>query len=248
MGLVVLAVIVLALSVWQLGAQPVDCNKPADEGLLQVPLPGHPFSAIPTADGCTMFVSLTAGRDSQVLVLKRNSGAVKVERQFPAGAHLTGMALSPDGKTLAVANGTGAVLLDAAKLASGANNPVLAVLKDGEDAGSVYAAFSPDGKLLFVSDERSAAITVHNIQDVAAGKGAKTIGQIPVGQAPVGLAFSPDGKLLYSTSEVGETGENCSAARSRSAPRRWVWRLAKAKCSSPIPTASPARAISRCRC
>jgi DNA-binding beta-propeller fold protein YncE len=191
-----------------------DCNQPAADPNLHVSLPGHPFSAIPTADGCTIFVSLTA-KASHLVVLKRDKGAVTVLHDVPAEGMLTGMALSPDGKILAAANGAGVTLFDSAKLIAGADKPALGYLNDRAGAGSIYAAFSPDQHLLFVSDEGNRSITVYDFQGILAGKGTKAVGEIPTGNAPVGLAFSPDGRLLYSTSEAAYPGSDCSEGGGR---------------------------------
>ena len=72
------------------------------------------------------------------------------------------MALSHDGKLLAVSNNSGILLLDTNRLVAGDSNPV-AVAKDqaavgpqGQawQAGSIYVAISLDDRLLFVSDEK----------------------------------------------------------------------------------------------
>jgi len=201
----------LVVPLWLLGAAQAhaDCNRPAPDAVVQVPVPGHPFSAIPSADGCTIFVSLTA-KASHLIVLKRDNGAVSLLHDVAAEGGLTGMTLSPDGRFLAAANGTGVTLFDTAKLISGADKPALGYLNDKSGAGSVYAAFSPDQHLLFVSDEDNQSITVYDFQGLLAGKGTKAVGTIRTGDAPVGLAFSPDGKLLYSTSEAASSGTECS--------------------------------------
>ncbi|MDB5740012.1 MAG: PQQ-dependent catabolism-associated beta-propeller protein [Alphaproteobacteria bacterium] len=186
-----------------------DCNTPMADAVTHVAVPGHPFSAVASADGCTIFVSLTA-KDSHVLVLKRGEGAVTIAQNLPATGQVTGMALSPDGRFLAAANGGGVTLFDTARLIAGDDKAAMGYLNDRTGAGSIYAAFSPDQHLLFVSDERNAAITVHDFAGILAGKGAKPLGEIRTGDAPVGLAFSPDGRLLYSTSEAASAGGGCS--------------------------------------
>jgi DNA-binding beta-propeller fold protein YncE len=201
--------VVLAGLLLGVGAARADCNQPAAAPVLQVPLPGHPFSAIPSADGCTIFVSLTA-KDSHLAVLKRDGGTVTLLHTVAAMGLLTGMALSPDGRYLAAANGAGVTLFDTAKLIAGADKPELGYLNDRTGAGSIYAAFTPDQHLLFVSDERSQSITVYDFAGLLAGKGAKAVGEIRTGDAPVGLAFSPDGKRLYATSEVASPSGGCT--------------------------------------
>ena len=85
-----------------------DCNQPAAEPVTHVTLPGHPFAAIPTRDGCTIFVSLSATRDSHIVVLRRDGGTVVLLHDNASVGLLTGMALSPDGRYLAAARPTGA--------------------------------------------------------------------------------------------------------------------------------------------
>ncbi len=193
-----------------LGAQVAraDCNKPMADAVTHVPVPGHPFAAIPSADGCTVFVSLTA-KDSHILVLKRDEGAVTVAQNLPALGLVTGLALSPDGRYLAAANGAGVTLFDTAKLIAAAPKPELGYLNDRKGANSVYAAFSPDQRLLAVSDEGSQTITVYDFAGLLAGRGARAVGEIHTGNAPVGLAFSPDGKRLYATSQVASATGSC---------------------------------------
>lgn len=186
-----------------------DCNRPAAEAITQVTVPGHPFAAIPTADGCAIFVSLLAQKQSHIAVLKRDNGIVSIAQNVAVDGMVGGMALSPDGKTLAATTGAGVALLDTAKLLAG-SDAVIATAEDGPHAGAIYIAFSPDGRLLVVANERSASLSVYE------AAGLKPIGLIPVAGAPVGLAFSTDGTRLYSTSEVG--------------PRTW-----EAKCTTEGP-------------
>jgi DNA-binding beta-propeller fold protein YncE len=201
--------LVVTGALWAQGAL-ADCNKPATQPIVQTAVSGNPFSAIPTPDGCAIFVSLTAARQSHIAVLKRDDGTVTQTQNLAIEGTLTGMALSPDGKILAAADGAGLVLLDSAKLVAGASDAVIAKADDGPHAGSVYVAFSPDGRLVVIANERSASLSVYETA------GLKPVGVIPVASAPVGLAFSADGTRLYSTSEVG--------------PRAWP-----AKCTSEGP-------------
>jgi DNA-binding beta-propeller fold protein YncE len=200
-------------------AQAQSCNAPSTDIVSSVSLPGAPFSAIPTKDGCTIFVSLTVQQDratpGHIAVLSRAGGRVTLAHDLsvPSQGLLGGMALSHDGKLLAVANSSGILLLDADRLVAGDSNPV-AVAKDQADvgpqgqsgqAGSIYVAISRDDRLLFVSDESAASITVYDLTKLRGGD-TNAIGRISVGNAPVGLVFSPDGRKLYSTSEIAQPG------------------------------------------
>jgi DNA-binding beta-propeller fold protein YncE len=196
-------------------AQAQTCNAPAPDVIDTVSLPGAPFSAIPTTDGCTIFVSVSV-RDPQapghIAVLNRAAGKVTLAHDVavPSQGIAAGMALSHDGKLLAVANGSGVLLLDTGRLMAGDGKPI-AEAKDAAgtgsegQAGSVYAAVSPDDKLLVVSDEGTASLTVYDLAKLQGGD-TNAIGRIPVGIAPVGLVFSQDGQRLYSTSEIDQPG------------------------------------------
>ena len=194
-------------------AQPADCNQPAVAAISQVALPGHPFSAIPTADGCTLFVSLTptqAGETSKLAVLSRRNGQVSLVRTVPAGFQATGMALSPDGRMLAVADNHGVLLFDTARLIGGAD-ALVAMAEDGANADAVYTAFSADGRLLAVSDEGAQAVTIYDFAAFTAGQSLKAIGKVHTGYGPTGLTFSPDSKRLYVVVQIAAApGAQCA--------------------------------------
>lgn len=74
-------------------------------------------------------------------------------------------------------------------------------------AGAIYVNVTADDKLLFVSDEGAAAITVIDLERARA-KGfdaGAVVGKVPAGRAPVALTFSPDGRWLYATSELAQS-------------------------------------------
>lgn len=183
------------------------CDAPSATPSLELTLPGTPFQALPTADGCHVIVSLpqTDAHGPSLAIVTRRGGILSLERLVAAPGGPTGMSISHDGRWLAVAAGESVLVYDVAKLLRGATDALAGSLGgDLPGAGRVYAAFSPDDRLLFVSDERAQGITV---LDAAASRvngftKLVRIGRIPTGRAPIALTFSPDGRWLYTTSQV----------------------------------------------
>jgi DNA-binding beta-propeller fold protein YncE len=196
-------IVIAALAAFLLGtsAAKAECNQAMPDAVSRVRVAGNPFSAIPSRDGCAVFVSLLGDRLSQLLVMGRDNGAIAPLHIVPVRSGLAGMALSPDGRFLAAATSSGVTIFDTAKLIAGASDPQVASSEDGPHAASVYAIFAPDQHLLFIANEGSASLSVYDVSGLPGH--LKEIGRIPVGVAPVGFAISIDGKYLYSTSEIG---------------------------------------------
>lgn len=202
-------------------ARAQDCNQPAPEAVLQVPVQGHPFTAVPSADGCAIFVSLTDTGPgvSQVVVLSRRGGAVSQAGTVAVKGQATGMALSPDGKRLAVADSRGVTLLDAGKLIRGEGDALLANGDDGAGSEAVYVAFSPDSRLIAVSDEAASRITLYDVSAVQAGQPLTAKARIAVQNGPTGLVFSPDGKRLYAAIQIANGPDtSCAPEGGRGGP------------------------------
>ena len=198
LGLLVMLALVLAGT-----AQAATCPMPAQA--VQVAVPGHPFSALSSTDGCWLFVSLTIDRKHGAVAVLRNQGGVfQLDHTVPLPAPAFGESLSRDGTLLAVAERNGADVFDVAQLESAQGHPLLGELSDGRGSQAIYTLISNDGRLLFVSQELAHAISVFDLAK-ARGSGFRDdalVGRIPVALAPVGLAQSPDGRWLYATSET----------------------------------------------
>ncbi len=115
----------------------------------------------------------------------------------PAGAHVEvndrplGMALAPDGDTLAVVTGSN-FAPRAVHLVSTTESKVLQTLPVGDSFAGV--AFSPDGSMLYVGGGQN-----HDIKMFRRAENGefRTAGAIAIpGSAPSGLALSKDGKTL----------------------------------------------------
>jgi DNA-binding beta-propeller fold protein YncE len=190
----------------------VNCNQPAPEPIAWINLPStHAFQALPSKDGCWIFVSLATGNgeagdldpDAKIAVLARNAGRISLPRVVNVGGNPNGMALTHDGKMLLLADGNRVGFFDTARLISGHGNPVLGYWNDGTEApGRTYVSVTSDDTYLFISDEGAGTITVINLAKAKASHFAASaiIGRIPVGNGPIAVTLSRDEKYLYSTS------------------------------------------------
>lgn len=190
------------------------CPSPATDQTIR--LPGRPFAAEPSADGCHLYVSLDRSGRGAVTVLDNVGGTFRIARTVDiAPRPARGLALSHSGALLAVAAEGSVVLLDIVKLGTPDQVAQLATLPTANH-GAIYTLFSKDDALLFVSEERNGSIAVVNAAALMQGGGERAvIGRIPVGEAPVGLALSADGGHLYSTSEIVGASSECRPEQDR---------------------------------
>jgi DNA-binding beta-propeller fold protein YncE len=182
------------------GARPLPGIKPATLGV-----PGSPFGAAVLPGGRYAVVAVEGAKTSDVAVfgLRGKPRLVRLV-PLPGPPDATGLAISHNGRYLAVTQDPGTTVLNLPALLAGHDNPVLGVLKDG-GAGTIEAAFSADDRYLFVSDEYSPALSVFNVaKALKAGFAARgvAVGKLPLGPAVVGSVLSPDGRYLYVTSEA----------------------------------------------
>jgi len=196
------------------------CNQAASEPITFVDVPGHPFTPIPTTDGCWIFVSLSnpkGGPPSGVGVLRRAGGTTSLVRVIATDGGPTGMVLTHDGKVLIGAVDDRIVFLDTARMISGEGAAVLAYFREPEyhgelgemkvtTPGAVYVNVTSDDRWLFVSDEWAARINVIDLQKAQSSgfKEVFIVGVIPTGGLPIALTLSPDERYLYTTAEVAD--------------------------------------------
>ena len=198
----------LALMAGPAVAQSAGCNQPAKDAALSVVLPGAPAAVASSPDGCAVYVAIPArGADpGRIAVITRKGGAAVLARTITTPGSAVGLAVSPDGKVLAVATGAGAVLFDTPRILAGLPDLLITLFDEGPKAGSVAAAYSRDGRLLFIADQASNTLAVW---DVAA---RRRLAGLPIGQFPGALALSPDGGRLYVVDRFVEGKEaDCSS-------------------------------------
>jgi DNA-binding beta-propeller fold protein YncE len=198
----------------QLSEEPTDCNQAPHEAVLLVDLPGRPFQALPTSDGCWIFVSLTQSRDepARIAVLSRSAGSVEVVREIqlettplgepPSGLAPSGMVLTHDGELLIAAAGRRLAYLDVGHMLEGSPGAVLGYWEDEvETPNRVYVNVTTDDRYLFVSEERAGTIAVIDLAKTRQADFETTalVGKIPAGQATIALTFSRDERYLFST-------------------------------------------------
>ena len=182
------------------------CSDPPAQPITIVDVPGNPFQALPTSDGCWVFVSLpstTLAFPSGVGLMKRFGGRLTLERVVPVPGGATGMALTHDDKTLIVAADRRVAFIDARAFIAGRRNPVLGYLDEPGVMGRVYANVSRDDAYAFIADERSQTISVIDLAKARTTqfKPSAVIGKIPTGASPIALTFSTDGALMFATSQ-----------------------------------------------
>ena len=196
------------------------CNQATAEPITFVDLPGHPFTPIPTTDGCWIFVSLSnpkGGLPSGVGVLRRAGGTTSLVRVIATDDGPAGMVLTHNGKVLIGAMDDRIVFLDTARMISGEGAAILGYFREPEyhgelgemkvtTPGAVYVNVTSDDRWLFVSDEWAARINVIDLQKAQSSgfKEVSIVGVIPTGGLPIALTLSPDGRYLYTTAEVAD--------------------------------------------
>lgn len=187
-------------------AQAAACSAPPADGVVTVSVPGRPFLALPSADGCHLFVSLnpeqgTANRG--VGVMRYANGTVTLQRVVPTPQPPSGMTLSRDGTVLIVTHNEQASVFAVPALTRDTGDALIGMIPAKTGAGRVYANVSPDDRTLFLADERTQSITVIDLAKARTREGiaASVLGTIPTGDLPIALTFSADGRWLFTTSQ-----------------------------------------------
>ncbi len=203
---------------------------------------GKPFGVAITADGKYSFIS--TGNDVVVLNNRGGSLAPAPVATIPAQGAKKDEAITPDGKYLLAAAGSGAYVISVPEAEAGDGGAVLGTLTSPHGAGAAGVEVSPDNRYAFVTLQDSAEVAVFDLRkSLAEGFGQSgLVGTVPVGQDPVGIAQSPDGRWLYVAQEGTQTPPAegrlyvLSASRAETDPGKAVQTSAVAGCG-------PARVI-----
>ena len=203
---------------------------------------GKPFGVAITSDGKYSFIS--TGNDVVVLDNRGGSLAPAQVATIPAQGAKKGEAITPNGKYLLAAAGSGAYVISVTEAEAGDGGAVLGTLTSPHGAGAAEISVSPDNSFAFVTLQDSAEVAVFDLRKSVAGGFGQSglVGMVPVGADPVGIAQSPGGHWLYVAQEGTQTPPAeerlyvLSASRAETDPSKAVQTSAIAGCG-------PARVI-----
>jgi DNA-binding beta-propeller fold protein YncE len=203
---------------------------------------GKPFGVAITSDGKYSFIS--TGNDVVVLDNRGGSLAPAQVATIPAQGAKKGEAITPNGKYLLAAVGSGAYVISVPEAEAGDGGAVLGTLTSPHGAGAAEISVSPDNSFAFVTLQDSAEVAVFDLRKSVAGGFGQSglVGMVPVGADPVGIAQSPGGRWLYVAQEGTQTPPAeerlyvLSASRAETDPSKAVQTSAIAGCG-------PARVI-----
>lgn len=199
-----LVVASVSVAVAQPAASKSGCNQAASEPVTTVKLPGHPFTIVPTSDGCWLFVSLTSvdPHSNGVAVLRRSAGTITVERLYPIEAQKnraplragpSGMVMTHDGQLLIAASDDDVLfspdeqwLYTTSEVAPASWQWPIACPPDRADRAKYPNLEVPEGAVIVVDVRRA-------FSDPANAVAAK----VPAACSPVRLAISGQGDSLW---------------------------------------------------
>ena len=193
----------------------------ATQASYSVTVPGRPFAVRELPDSTTAFVSVTPETPLQVpglVVLKCIAGRFVYTDTIPLSPQPTGLALTPDGKLLIVADDSYIAFLRTDRLSEDSSRAITYVKAErgdieDDDAGAIYVSVTPDGRYAFVSEEQAGTLTVVDlVKAEGAGPENAIVGDIRVGESPITTLLSNDGKTLYGT--IGSASERLRFPRS----------------------------------
>jgi DNA-binding beta-propeller fold protein YncE len=166
--------------------------------------PASPFGVAVSSNSAHVFIADVAGA---LFVYSLASTTLHPQSKGSfANQSPVGLALTPNGRSLVAAEGSGAAVFDVARLET-SGSPSSSWTRGtwrSRGQGAIEAAVSPDGHFVFVTLENSDEMAVFNLKKALAHgfRSSDLVGTVPLGIAPVGMAVSPGSHYLYVTSEA----------------------------------------------
>jgi YVTN family beta-propeller protein len=168
----------------------------------KVSLAAEPYTAVVSADGRTLFVSLWGG--SKVLMFAAET--LEPIAEIAVGGHPNSMLLSRDGGRLfvACANTNAVWVVDLAMRM--AKEQISVALYPNAPVGTTpnSLALSPDGTTMLVANADNNTVA---IVDVKSADRSEVEGWVPVGWYPTSVLFSRDGSRFFVLNGKGLTSE-----------------------------------------
>ena len=168
----------------------------------KITLPAEPYTAVVSADGRTLFVSLWGG--GKVLMFAADT--LESLGEIAVGPHPNAMLLSKDGGRLfvACANTNAVWVID--QQSKTAKEQISVALYPNAPIGTTpnSLALSPDGTMMLVANADNNTLAVVDVKTAGA---SRVEGWIPVGWYPTSVLFSRDGSRVFVLNGKGLTSE-----------------------------------------
>ena len=177
-----------------------------------------PFGVAFTSDGSHAFVAVLTNQGVQQPSIGpghadgaideyevKPSGLVSERMGIIGSQEPLGLSLTPNGRYLVAAEGSGATVLSVARIEERRDPSSKWAMGSfsSRGQGAIETAVSPDGRFAFVSLEDSNELAVFNLgrAEMQGFEPSDLVGYVPMGTAPVGMAVSANGRYLFATSE-----------------------------------------------
>jgi hypothetical protein len=188
--------------------------------LWQVPIDhtavGPPTALAVTPDGALALIANPAtvdpadpakiqrGQDLQVVML--TGPAPHAVKRVPLGHHPWSVAVAPDGRLAATANGDGTLTL--LQIAEAEVTVIRDVPVGSPESLDTGVAFSRDGRFLLASRRHDDLVTLFRVKD----QGVDVVRDITVGSNPYEIVTSPDGRLAAVSNIGRNSGDHDSVS------------------------------------